>query len=678
MDKNLEKARLRVDELRREIEEHDYHYFVLDQPLVSDARYDLLMQELIKLELEYPVLATADSPSQRVGGAPREGFTTIRHHEPMLSLANAFDISELRDFDRRVRGALPGETIEYVVELKIDGLAVSLYYEGEILLHGATRGDGELGEEITVNLRTIRSVPLRLREEVPELEVRGEAYMAKEAFSQLNISREETGEPLFANPRNAAAGSLRQLNPAVTANRRLAVFFYGIGHHRGIDLPSHWVGLARLAELGFRVNPHHHLCLNIDEVIDFCQLWQEKRFKLPYAIDGLVVKVNSLHQQQRLGSTMKSPRWAIAFKFPAEEARTVVKRVFWRVGRTGVLTPTAELEPVRLAGSTVSRATLHNMDIIRGKDIRVGDTVVVHKAGDIIPEVVEVVEELRTGSEEQVTIPQDCPECASPVTRAEDEVAHRCTNASCPALLREGLIHFVSRGAMDVAGLGPAAISLLIKEGLVKDIADLYRLAPDELAKLQRLGPKSAANIIQAIANTRDNALYRLIYGLGIRYVGERSAKILADRFGSLKAIAATTLDELVEIPEIGPKIAASIKSYFDNPNNLMLLDKLQAAGVNTSVKKLPGDTPLPLAGKVFVLTGTLASLTRQEAKEKIEALGGRVASSVGKKTGIVIAGDNPGSKYQKALTLGTPILNEEEFLTMLAGEHKIFHDMTK
>ena len=680
MNNNLDnKARLQVKELRREIEEHDYQYFVLDQPLVSDAQYDRLMQELIRLEQEFPTLAAPDSPSQRVGGSPRVGFSTIRHHEPMLSLANAFDISELLDFDRRVRGALPGETVEYVVELKIDGLAVSLYYEEGILVHGATRGDGELGEEITANLRTIRSVPLRLRDEVVELEVRGEAYMAKEAFSRLNNSREETGEPPFANPRNAAAGSLRQLNPAVTANRRLAVFFYGIGRHRGIDLPSHWVGLTRLAELGFRVNPHHHLCLSIDGVIDICRRWQEERFKLPYAIDGLVVKVNSLHQQQRLGSTMKSPRWAIAFKYPAEEARTVVRGVFWRVGRTGVLTPTAELEPVHLAGSTVSRATLHNMDIIRSKDIRIGDTVVVHKAGDVIPEVVEVVGELRTGSEEPVAIPRDCPECASPVTQTEDEVAHRCTNASCPALLREGLIHFVSRGAMDVAGLGPAVISLLLKEGLVRDIADLYHLAQDDLAKLERLGSKSAANLVGAIAATKDNALYRLIFGLGIRHVGERSAKILADRFGSLKAIAAASFDELVEISEIGPKIASSINSFFDNQNNLKLIDRLQTAGVNTGGTELPGDTSLlPLAGKTFVLTGSLAGLTRPEAKEKIEALGGRVASSVGKKTGFVIAGDNPGNKYQKALAMGIAILNEEEFLNILAGAHKDFHDTTK
>jgi len=670
VDKNLEKARLRLEELRREINEHDYHYYVLDQPLVSDARYDRLMQELIRLEQAYPTLKAPDSPSQRVGGAPREGFTTIRHHEPMLSLANAFDISELRDFDRRVRGALPDETIEYVVELKIDGLAVSLYYEGGVLVHGATRGDGELGEEITANLRTIRSIPLRLRDKVAELEARGEAYMAKEAFSQLNSAREETGEPPFANPRNAAAGSLRQLNPVVTASRCLAVFFYGIGRHRGIDLPSHWVGLTRLTELGLRVNPHHYLCLSIDEVIDKCRRWQEERFSLPYAIDGLVVKVNSLHQQQRLGSTMKSPRWAVAFKFPAEEARTVVKRVFWRVGRTGVLTPTAELEPVHLAGSTVSRATLHNIDIIRSKDIRVGDTVVVHKAGDVIPEVVEVVGEQRTGGEELVAVPRDCPECALPVTRADDEVAYRCTNASCPALLREGLIHFVSRGAMDVAGLGPAVLSLLLKEGLLRDIADLYHLAPDDLAQLHRLGPKSAANIVRAIADTRDNALYRLIYGLGIRHVGERSARILAERFGSLKNIAAASFDELVEIPEVGPKIAASIISFFDNPNNLMLIDKLQAAGVNTGSKELPRDKPLPLAGKTFVLTGTLTELTRQEAKEKIEDLGGRVASSVGKKTSYVIAGENPGSKYQKALLQGTAILNEEEFLALLAGTH--------
>lgn len=666
VDNNLESSRQRAEELRREIEEHNYRYYVLDNPLISDTQYDRLMQELLRLEKEFPGLQSPDSPTQRVGGQPREGFSAVKHLEPMLSLANAFDISDLLDFDRRVRGALPGETVEYVVELKIDGLAVSLYYEHGVFMRGATRGDGTLGEDITANLRAMRSVPLRLRQNIPALEVRGEAYMSKDAFSQLNSAREEAGEHPFANPRNAAAGSLRQLNPSVTAARRLSVYFYGIGHSRGIELPGHWVGLSMLAELGFRVNPQRVLCLDIDEVIETCRRWQDERFKLPYSIDGLVVKVNSLHQQQRLGATMKSPRWAVAFKYPAEEARTVVRDIFWRVGRTGVLTPTAVLEPVSLAGSTVSRATLHNIDIIHNKDIRIGDTVIVHKAGDVIPEVISVVENLRQGNEIPVGEPADCPECNSPLVRQEDEVAIRCPNPSCPALLREGLIHFVSRGAMDVAGLGPALISLLIRENLVRDAADLYVLEPQALAGLERMGPKSAQNLADAIAATRDNPLHRLIFGLGIRHVGERAGKILAEHYGSLDELARTTYDELVAIPEIGPKIAASIQEYFQNPENLHLIHKLRSAGVNTGAGVKTAAQPGPLTGKTFVLTGTLEKYSRQEAKEKIEVLGGKVSSGVSKKTNYVIAGDSPGSKYQKALALGVAVLTENDFEELL------------
>ncbi|NHM28288.1 NAD-dependent DNA ligase LigA [Desulfofundulus sp. TPOSR] len=662
MDSALERARQRIEELRREIEYHNYRYYVLDDPVISDERYDALMRELIKLESKYPSLVTPDSPSQRVGGQPREGFATVRHRIPMLSLANAFDEGELRDFDRRVRSALPGEPVEYVVELKIDGLAVSLRYENGLLVTGATRGDGETGEDITANLKTIRAVPLRLLRPVPLLEVRGEVYMSKEAFMRLNETREEAGEPLFANPRNAAAGSLRQLDPAVTASRQLSIFVYGTGEIEGVSVNTHAETLALLKELGFPVNPHHRLLPDIQAVIDYCNRWQEERFNLPYVIDGLVIKVNSLDQQARLGATMKSPRWAIAFKFPAEQAKTRVRDIILRVGRTGVLTPTAILEPVRLAGTTVSRATLHNEDIIKEKDIRIGDTVIVQKAGDVIPEVVAVIPEERTGDEKPFVMPRRCPECGAEAVRPPGEAGTRCTNIACPARLREGLIHFASRNAMDIAGLGPAVIGQLLAAGLVRDPADLYTLRLEDLVPLERLGKKSAQNLLEAIEKSKSNPLYRLIFALGIRHVGERAARILAQRFGSLDRLSRATYEELVAIPEIGPKIAESVITFFAQEQNRRVLEKLAAAGVNTrqEPEEEPGDKPL--AGKVFVLTGSLSHFTRQEAQELIERLGGRVSSSVSRKTDYVVVGENPGSKYDRALALGIPILREEDF----------------
>ncbi len=661
MPHNQEQARERAEQLRKEIERHNYHYYVLDNPVVSDAQYDKMMRELEELEQNYPALVTPYSPTRRVGGKTREGFTSVRHFTPMLSLSNAFDEKELRDFDRRVRQALPGEEVSYVVEPKIDGLAVSLYYENGLLVRGATRGDGEAGEDITKNLRTIRSVPLRLNRPVPGLEVRGEAYMSKEAFSRLNGAREEAGEPLFANPRNAAAGTLRQLDPKVTASRQLGLFVYGIGYSAGIEVVGHAEVLQLLKELGFKVNPRFRLFDDMAELIPYCREWQLRRFALSYAVDGLVIKVNSLSQQRRLGATIKSPRWAIAFKFPPEQAVTGVKDISVRVGRTGVLTPTAELEPVRLAGTTVSRATLHNEDLIREKDIRIGDKVLVQKAGDIIPEVISVLPEERTGTEAVWSMPSECPSCGSLVVRAEGEAAARCTGLACPAKLHESLIHFASRNAMDITGLGPAVTAQLLAAGLVRDPADLYHLRYEDLAALERLGAKSARKLLGAIEESKKNSLARLIFALGIRHVGERSAGILAGHYGSLEALVNAGEDELVNLPEIGPKIASSIAAFFADQRNRRVIEKLAGAGVDPREKEARKESDL-LTGKTFVITGTLAGFSRREAKELVERLGGKVSSGVSRATDYVVVGQNPGSKYDKAVSLGINILDEKEF----------------
>lgn len=665
MTNSLEQARERAERLRREIADHDYRYYVLDSPEITDAQYDQLVRELLAIEKQYPELVTPDSPTQRVGGKPREGFVTVAHRTPMLSLTNAFGEEELRDFDRRVRAALPGERVEYVVELKIDGLAVSLWYENGLFVRGATRGDGETGEDITPNLKTIPAIPLRLRENVPALEVRGEVYMTKEAFLKLNEAREEAGEPLFANPRNAAAGSLRQLDPAVTAARKLSIFVYGLGFWEGKDLSEHAASLQWLGELGLPVNRHFRVFGDMAEVIAYCTRWQQERFDLPYATDGMVIKVNSLDQQARLGATMKSPRWAVAFKFPAEEAKTMVKDIVLRVGRTGVLTPTAVLEPVRLAGTTVTKATLHNEDMIKEKDVRIGDTVLVHKAGDIIPEVISVIKEARTGREKVFIWPERCPECGSRVIRPAGEAAVRCPNVACPARLREGLIHFVSRAAMDITGLGPAILGQLLDRGLVRDPADLYQLRYEDLVNLERMGPKSSQNLLEAIAKSKENPFHRLLFALGIRHVGERAAKILAERFGSMERLSRVGYEELVAIPEIGPKIAESVVDFFATEKNRDLIQKLAAAGVNMQEEKAPVQAK-PLAGKIFVLTGALSRYTRQQAQELIESLGGRVASSVSKKTDYVVVGEDPGSKYEKAVALGVPVLREKDFVELI------------
>ncbi|NYE57006.1 NAD-dependent DNA ligase LigA [Carboxydothermus ferrireducens] len=662
MDK--EAVRKRIEELRALLHYHNYRYYVLDQPEISDAEYDRMLRELISLEQQYPEFITPDSPSQRVGGEVAKEFREVAHLKPMYSLDNAFGPEDLKEFDRRVRSLLPGQEVEYEVELKIDGLAISLVYENGVLVRGATRGNGTTGEDITANVKTIKAIPLKLRNPVPLLEVRGEAYMPKESFARLNEQREERGEPLFANPRNAAAGSLRQLDPKVTAERDLSAFMYAIGEVQGYEPKTQAELMEWLLELGFRVNPYREVFNNIDDVINYCQSWHEKRFSLPYVIDGLVIKVNSLAQQEALGFTAKSPRWAIAYKFPAEIAETRLKDIIVRVGRTGVLTPTAIFEPVSLAGTTVTRASLHNEDYIREKDIRIGDIIRVQKAGEIIPEVVEVVKEKRTGAEKEFVMPDTCPVCQGKAVRLPGEAAWRCTNASCPAQLKEGIVHFASRGAMNIEGLGPAVAELLLEAGLIHNYADLYYLSAEEVARLPRMGKKSAENLINAIEKSKQNSLERLIYGLGIRLVGEKAARDLAVHFKELDKLIAAGEEEIMAIPSVGPKMAASIKAFFAQKENLELIEKLKAAGVNT--KYLAEVRDNRLEGLTFVLTGTLSSFTRKEAEQLILSLGGKVSSSVSKKTSYVVVGEDPGSKLTKAKELGIPILTEEEFRQMV------------
>lgn len=658
-----------MEELRRLLHYHSHRYYVLDAPEIADAEFDRLYQRLVKLEQAYPDLITADSPTQRVGGTPAEGFERVTHSVPMLSLANAFSTEDLMAFDTRVRSGLNDEQVEYVVELKIDGLAINLVYEAGRLLRAATRGDGTEGEDVTSNVRTIKAVPLVLNSQVPPvMEVRGEAYMPRPAFDRLNEERLQADEPLLANPRNAAAGSLRQLDSRVTASRTLDIFVYGMGAREELTVTTHEQTLQFLQNLGFKVNPHYRVFKTIGEVIEYCESWAEKRVDLPYDIDGLVIKVNSLANQRQLGSTVKVPRWAIAFKFPAEQATTIVEDIVVRVGRTGVLTPTAVLRPVRLAGSTVSRATLHNEDYIREKDIKIGDTVIIHKAGEIIPEVISVVFSRRTGEEQSFTIPEICPECGSLVLRIPGESAHKCINSACPAQLREGIIHFVSRDAMNIDGLGQAVVTSLVDAGLIADAADLYTLTAEQVVKLERMGPKSAQNLINAIAVSKQAGLSRLLFGLGIRFVGAKAAATLARHFGDIDFLRQAAEEDLTALDEIGPRIAESVVEYFARPETEQLLTKLAAAGVKLTEEKRRTTEGLPLSGKTFVLTGTLPTLTRSDAAALIESKGGKVASSVSKKTDYVVAGEEAGSKLDKAQQLGITVLNEQELQHLLGG----------
>ncbi|MGI6596275.1 MAG: NAD-dependent DNA ligase LigA [bacterium] len=664
----------RIEELRRQLEYHNWRYYVLDDPVITDGEYDRMLRELQSLEAAHPEYYAADSPTQRVGGAVRSDFGTVLHRVPLFSLANAFSADELLDFDRRVRELTGLGEVEYVVELKIDGLAVSLTYEEGRFTQGATRGDGVTGEDITGNLRTVRSLPLRLRQEKQTaptlLEVRGEVFMPKEAFVELNGRREEAGEPVFANPRNAAAGSLRQLDTKVTASRALDIFVYGIGAAGGAAISTHWEWLLALKGWGFKVNPHIKLVRGITPAVEYCLAWQEERQELPYPIDGLVIKVNDLKLQRGLGSTAKSPRWAVAYKFPAEQAETTLGEIVVTVGRTGVLTPTALFDPpVQLAGTVVSRAVLHNEDIIRARDIRIGDVVRVEKAGDIIPEVVGSVPERRTGQEQLFVMPTSCPACGAEVVKLPGEVAWRCPNVSCPARLRESLLHFGSRGAMDIDGLGPAIIDQLLENGLVRNVADLYDLSESDLIQLPRMGTKSAANLIAAIAKSKNRSLDRVLFALGIRYVGATAAKTLAEHFDDMWALLAAKREELLTVAGIGDKVATSIQDFFREERNLSTVKRLAEAGVNMARVRPRAAASGNLAGKTFVLTGTLGSLNRSQAQTAIEERGGKVTGSVSRQTDFVVVGENPGSKLERAQALGINLLTEEEFLQLLAEQ---------
>jgi DNA ligase (NAD+) len=654
----------RFGALKKQLVEANYQYYGLDQPTLTDAEYDALLQELIRLETEHPEWLTPDSPSQRVGGFIAKEFPKVRHAEPLLSLDNAFNAEDLKEFDRRVRSVVP--SVEYVVELKIDGLTVALTYENGLLQRGATRGDGEVGEEITANVKTIPSIPLRVRQEVSRLDVRGEGYMPKESFLRLNLEREEVGQQTFANPRNAAAGSLRQLDSRITAQRRLGYFAYQVLTPEGIKLSTQQDVLNFLKSQGFPVNPEYKVFSQIGELIQYCEKMAEMRHTFPYDIDGLVIKVNDISQQRELGFTAKSPRWAIAFKFPAEQVETTVEDIVIRVGRTGVLTPTAYLKPVFVAGSTVSRATLHNLDNIRDKDIRIGDHVLIHKAGDVIPEVVKSLPEKRNGDERTFEMPKVCPECQSPVSREEGEAAHRCTSISCPAQQREAIIHYVSRDAMNIDGLGPAVIQQLLEAGFIRDAADLYSLEFDPLLKLERMGKKSAENLIQAIHESKVRGLAPLIFALGIRHVGEKAGKILAQKFHTMENLEHAKLEQLQGISDIGPAMAQSIVTFFGQESTRKFLEKLRHAGV--SMQAQVSQKPQIFAGKSIVITGSMERWDRQFIENLIEEHGGKAASSVSKKTSFVVAGEKAGSKLAKAKELGVPVLTEGEFAELLVN----------
>lgn len=662
-----------AEKLRREIRHNEYLYYVLDAPEITDAEYDRMMVRLRELEARYPDSIPADSPTQRVGGRASSQFTEVRHLEPLLSLGNVFSAEELRAFDERVRSGLPaGSKVEYVMEPKIDGLACSLIYENGKLVRAATRGDGVVGENVTANVRTIRSIPLTLKvpegEAVPELlDVRGEVYMPRQAFMRLNEQRAERGESEFANPRNAAAGSLRQLDPQVTASRSLSFFaYYLVGE--GAQ-PKHSESLALLARYGFKVSENYKVVENIDEAIKYIGDFNELRQGLSYDTDGAVIKVNDVYQQRILGATGKDPRWATAYKYPPEQAETTLEDIDWRVGRTGVLTPTAVLTPVKLSGSVISRATLHNEDFIRAKDIRIGDRVVINKAGEIIPEVLRVVVEKRTGDEKEVEIPSLCPECGWRVERQGEEAAIRCTNPHCPALGREGLIHFVSRDAMNIDGCGPSVINALLDAGLVRDAADLYSLRKEDLLKLERMGEKSADNLLAALGESKKNELDKLLFALGIRHVGAKVARILATEFGSMEKLQQAQPEELAQIRDIGDKIAESAVTWLNVPANIDLVERLAAAGLTMTFTPPASQEDNPFFGKTLVFTGTMPTLGRAEAKTMAQDVGAKVSGSVSKKTDYVIAGAEAGSKLEKAQQLGVTVIDEAEFLRLLKGE---------
>lgn len=680
-----EDIKKQIESLRSQIRRHDRLYYAENKPEISDQQYDMLIKKLQKLESENPRFKTPDSPTQRVAGAPIRAFKTVRHRAPMLSMDNTYTHDELIEFDKRVKKNLGKEEPEYVVELKIDGVSISILYENGKFVRGATRGDGETGDDVSVNLKTIHSIPLSFAAApAPSLiEARGEAYLTKDVFRKLNKEREWLQEELFVNPRNAAAGSLKLLDPNLVAQRRLNVFFYGVGHYERADFKSQFEVLEFLKREGFRVNPNIKKCGNIKEVIEYCDTWEKsatrrggsatqfggKKEELNYDIDGMVVKVNSLAHQKILGATSKSPRWMIAYKFPAERKATKLENIIVQVGRTGALTPVAALKPIFISGTTVSRASLHNQDEIERKDIRIGDTVIVEKAGEIIPQVVEVVKEKRTGHEKRFTMPGECPACGTEVKKIKEEVAVRCDNPVCPAQVKERIRHFASRTAMDIEGLGDVLVEKLVDKGMVKDYADIYFLKAEDIEALERMGAKSAQNLINAIGKSRINSFARLVYALGIRHVGEHTAEVLVDKFDTIDKLMPASLLDLQNIYEIGPVVAESVYDFFKRPQTRSLIEKLKSKGINMKQQKSRAVDAM-LAGKAFVLTGELEGFSRSEAEGLIKSLGGRTSSSVSKKTDFVVAGRNPGSKYDRAKALGVRMLDEAEF-KKIVGEKK-------
>ena len=659
-------SKQRVEELTKLLNQYNKEYYVLDKPSVSDREYDRLMQELIELEAQYPELKSSTSPTVRVGGAILEGFNKVQHEKPMLSLGNAFNEGDLRDFDARIRKVSPN--ISYVCELKIDGLAVTLHYRDGQFVKGATRGDGVVGEDISENLKTIQTIPLHIPYKDP-LEVRGEVYMSKATLDKLNKQRAEKGEELFANPRNAAAGSLRQLDSRIAAKRELAMFCYAVPSAEELGCQTHDESLQKIEELGFNVNPNREVCDSIDGVLAYIEKWSTNRFDLPYEIDGIVIKVNQLNEQQKLGSTVKSPRWAIAYKFPAEEVETILKDIIFTVGRTGMVTPNAVLEPVRVAGTRVSRATLHNEDYVKERDIRINDRVIIRKAGEIIPEVVKPVIDARHGDEAPFEMIKDCPRCGSELIREAGEADYYCLNIDCPARIVESLCHFVSRDAMNIDGLGVKVVEQLYDNQLIENVADIYKLQKEQLLPLERMGEKKVTNLLTAIENSKQNSLERLLFGLGVRHVGSKTAKVLAAHFETIDALMQATFDDFKGIAEIGDVIANSIVHYFTQDANVQLINELKALGLNmsyTGVKVSTANEANEFYGKTVVLTGTLATLSRKEAGVKLEALGAKVSGSVSAKTDFLVAGEKSGSKLKKAQELGVTVIDEEMMLKML------------
>ena len=658
----------KVQELRKEIRHHSYLYYVKDAPEITDYEFDHLYRQLVDLEKEYPELVTPDSPTQRVGGKASDDFGKVRFRKPMLSLANAFSADELRDFDRRVKEGLGVTSVEYITELKIDGLSMNLIYENGSLVQGLTRGDGRVGEDVTANVKTIHTIPLYIENAPPYMEVRGEVYMPRKSFIALNEERDEAGLMPFANCRNAAAGSLRQLDPHVTASRNLAFFAYALGDIQGLEIHSQEELLKQLEAFHFQVNPNYRKWESIEGVIKGVNDWEVKRHDLGYDTDGMVIKVNDFAQQNILGATVKDPKWAMAYKYPPEEAETKVERIIVTMGRTGVLTPSADLTPVHLAGTTVKRATLHNMDFIHEKDIRVGDHVMIYKAGEIIPEISTVLKDKRTGKEEIFEMPMTCPICGEPVHRIEGEAAYRCTNPNCGGVVREKLIHFASRDAMDIEGMGPSVVDSLLAARLVNDPGDFYRLKQEDIEQIERMGEKSAANLVAAINDSRGRGLAKLLFGLGIRFLGAKGAELITARFHTMDAVIAASIDEIQETEGIGKVIAKSLYDYLHDVKNLAVINKLKDAGV---LMEEVAETPAgqAFAGEMVVLTGKLSAMGRREAGEIIKQQGGDTQSSITNKTTLVVAGADAGSKLEKARAKNIPVINEEEFLRRAGAE---------